>query len=158
MTVPLTILVVDDHAIVREGLKRILENRSADWRVTEAADGFAALDHLRRQQVDVAVVDLSMPGMGGLDLVRRVRQQWPAVRVLVLSMHAEEPYAVRAFKAGAHGYVTKDCATQDLAQAVMKVAAGGAYVTPAVGRTHGAADGRRARKRHPGTCPAHTAV
>ena len=132
MNTPLNILVVDDHAIVREGLKRILENRSPDWRVTEAADGHAALERLRQQHFDVAVVDLSMPGMSGLELLRRMRPQWPGLRVLVLSMHAEEAYAVRAFKAGAHGYVTKDCVTQELALAVSKVAAGGAYVTPAV--------------------------
>lgn len=128
----LRILIVDDHTIVREGFKRILENQSAAWTVSEATSGFEALDRLRQQAFDVAVVDLSMPGMSGLELLKRVHQEWPRVRLLVLSMHAEEQYAVRAFKAGAHGYVTKDSAAQDLIAAVQKVAAGGAYVTASV--------------------------
>jgi DNA-binding NarL/FixJ family response regulator len=127
--VGLRILIVDDHAIVREGFKRILEHQSSAWAVSEATTGFEALDRLRQQAFDVVVVDLSMPGMSGLELIKRVHQEWPAMRLLVLSMHAEEQYALRAFKAGAHGYITKDSAAQDLIAAVQKVAAGGAYVT-----------------------------
>jgi len=127
--VPLRLLVVDDHAIVREGLKRVLENTAADWVVTEAEGGFQALERLRRQPFDLAIVDLSMPDMNGLELLRRVRDELPQLRVLILSMHAEEQYAVRAFRAGANGYVTKDSAAQELAAAVRRVAAGGAYVS-----------------------------
>ena len=126
----LSILVVDDHAIVREGLKRILEGSTTGWRVVEAGTGFEALERLRLEPFDVAVVDLSMPGMSGLDLLRRVRPDFPRLRVLMLSMHAEEQYALRAFKAGARGYVTKDSASRDLATAVRKVAEGGVYVSP----------------------------
>ncbi len=126
---PLRILIVDDHAIMREGLKRVLENADPDWRVTEAGSGFEALDLLQHAPFDVAVVDLSMPGMSGLELVRRLRLEFPRLSVLMLSMHAEEQYAMRAFKAGVNGYVTKDCAGAELAAAVRKIAEGGAYVS-----------------------------
>ena len=125
----LNILVVDDHAIVREGLKRILEGTASGWTVVEAGTGFEALEILRQRAFDVAVIDLSMPGMSGLELLRRARPRLPRLRVLMLSMHAEEQYAMRAFKAGANGYVTKDSATRELAAAVRKVAEGGVYVS-----------------------------
>ncbi|MDH5540632.1 MAG: response regulator transcription factor, partial [Rhizobacter sp.] len=125
----LGLLLVDDHTIVREGLKRILEPISDAWAITEAGTGFQALEALRRQRFGLAIVDLSMPGMNGLDLIRRIKAEWPATAVLVLSMHAEEQYALRAFKAGANGYVTKDGAATELVNAVRKVAAGGAYVS-----------------------------
>jgi DNA-binding NarL/FixJ family response regulator len=126
---PLRILIVDDHAIVREGLVRILEGTGRCWQVDEASSGFQALEWLRRNEAALAIVDLSMPGMSGLDLIARLRTEFPRLRVLVLSMHAEEQYALRAFQAGAHGYVTKDRAPAELVDAVAKVAAGGAYVT-----------------------------
>ncbi|MDE2094419.1 MAG: response regulator transcription factor [Burkholderiales bacterium] len=123
------LLLVDDHTIVREGLKRILEPIAGDWAVTEAGTGFQALEFLRNQPFDLAIVDLSMPGMSGLELIRRIKAAKPPTAVLVLSMHAEEQYALRAFKAGANGYVTKDSAAAELIAAVHKVAAGGAYVS-----------------------------
>jgi len=127
---PLTrLLLVDDHTIVREGLKRILEAHCAEWQVAEASSAFQALEVMRTQAFDVVIVDLSMPGMSGLDLIRRIHSDFPAMAVLVLSMHAEEQYALRSFKAGANGYVTKDSAAEELVAAVRKVAAGGAYVT-----------------------------
>ena len=126
---PLRILLTDDHAIVREGLKRILEGTDQAWLMAEASTGFQALELMRRQPVDLAIVDLSMPGMSGLELIKRIKSDFPQVGVLVLSMHAEEQYALRAFKAGANGYVTKDGAATELVAAVRKVAAGGAYVT-----------------------------
>ena len=125
----LRLLIVDDHAIVREGLKRVLESTAAGWQVAEADGGFQALDLLRRQAFDLAIVDLSMHDMNGLELLRRVRAEYSQMKVLILSMHAEEQYAVRAFKAGANGYVTKDSAARELAAAVRKVAGGGAYVS-----------------------------
>jgi DNA-binding NarL/FixJ family response regulator len=125
----LRILIVDDHAIVREGLVRILEGTGRGWRVAEATSGFQALEWLRRNEAQLAIVDLSMPGMSGLDLIARLRKEFTHLRVLVLSMHAEEQYALRAFQAGAHGYVTKDRAPAELVDAVTKVAGGGAYVT-----------------------------
>jgi two-component system, NarL family, invasion response regulator UvrY len=125
----LGLLLVDDHTIVREGLKRILEPITDDWVITEAGTGLQALECLRRQRFDLAIVDLSMPGMSGLELIRRIKTDWPSVAVLVLSMHAEEQYALRAFKAGASGYVTKDTAATELVAAVSKAAAGGTYVS-----------------------------
>jgi DNA-binding NarL/FixJ family response regulator len=125
----LRILVVDDHAVVREGLVRILESKVRGWVVREAGSGFQAIEHMKREPADVVIVDLSMPGMSGIDLIRRIRSDFHDARVLVLSMHAEEQYALRAFKAGAAGYVTKDRASDELVDAVNKIAAGGAYVT-----------------------------
>jgi two-component system, NarL family, invasion response regulator UvrY len=126
----LRILVVDDHAIVREGLVRLLGGADPQWQVSEASGGAQALELLRGEAFDLVLVDLSMPGISGLDLIRRLRAGCAHTRVLVLSMHAEEEYALRAFKAGAQGYVTKDRATTELVTAVRKVAAGGAFVTP----------------------------
>lgn len=125
----LRLLLVDDHTIVREGLKRILDATGDGFVIVEASSGFQALEALSRAPFELAIVDLSMPGMNGLDLIRRIKSEYPGVRVLVLSMHAEEQYALRSFKAGANGYVTKDSASEELVRAVHKVAAGGAYVT-----------------------------
>lgn len=126
------ILVVDDHAVVREGLKRLLESAAEAWVVSEAGSGFEALELLRRRPFDIAIFDLSMPGMSGLDLLVRVRALYPAMPVLILTMRAEDTYARRAFEAGARGYLTKDTAAQELVNAVRKVAAGGVYVSAAV--------------------------
>ncbi len=123
------LLLVDDHTIVREGLRRILETVANQWQISESGSGFQALECLRRQPIGLAIVDLSMPGMSGLELIKRIRAEYPQVKVLVLSMHAEEQYALRAFRAGANGYVTKDTASAELVSAVRKVADGGAYVT-----------------------------
>ena len=123
------VLLVDDHTIVREGLRRILEGAGAGYRVVEASSGHQALECLRREPVQLAIVDLSMPGMTGLELIQRVKAEHASVVVLVLSMHAEEQYALRAFKAGANGYLTKDGAADELLRAVRKVLGGGAYVT-----------------------------
>ena len=124
------ILIVDDHAVVREGLARILAAAGEGWTVGEASSGFQAIEWLRRERADLVIVDLSMPGMSGLELIRRIRDEFGRVAMLVLSMHAEEQYAMRAFKAGANGYVTKDGASTELIRAVRKVMGGGAYVTP----------------------------
>ena len=147
-TPPLRILIVDDHVIVREGLKRILGSPQEGWAVDGCSTGFEAVEWLRRRAFDLAVVDLSMPGMGGLDLIKRVRAEHPRVAILVLSMHAEEQYALRAFKAGAQGYVTKDLAATELVHAVRKVAGGGVYVTRSVAESvvlqlNGVGPGRR---------------
>jgi len=123
------ILVIDDHAVVREGLKRMLEASEPSWAIEEASNGFEALERVRNQPFDVAVADISMPGMGGLDFLKRVRASQLNLRVLMLSMYAEEQYAMRAFKSGANGYVTKDSAARELVSAIRKVTAGGAYVS-----------------------------
>jgi DNA-binding NarL/FixJ family response regulator len=125
----LNILIADDHAIVREGLKRLLESAGRDWKVAEAGSGFQALELLRREAFDIAVFDLSMPGMDGLELLARARTLCPQMPVVILTMRAEEHYALRAFEAGARAYITKDTASKELADAVDKVAAGGVYVS-----------------------------
>ena len=123
------ILIVDDHGIVREGLVGILSATPDGWELAEASSGFQAIELLRGRPFDLALVDLSMPGMSGLELIKRVRYEFPGVRILVLSMHAEEQYALRSFKAGANGYLTKDSAGAELVNAVRKVLGGGAYVS-----------------------------
>lgn len=125
----LRLLLVDDHTVVREGLKRLICPLADKWSITEAGTGYQALELLRNQPFDLAIVDLSLPGMSGLDLIRRIKGEYPSVAVLVLTMHSEEQYAIRALQAGANGYVTKDTAATDLVNAVRKVASGGVFLS-----------------------------
>ena len=125
------VLLADDHKIVRDGLKRILA-ATTDLEVAgEAADGDAALALAKAGDYDVAVLDLSMPGLSGIDLIKRLKLEKPKLRVLVLSMHGEQQYAARALKAGASGYLTKDSAAEQLVGAIRKIAAGGVHITEA---------------------------
>jgi DNA-binding NarL/FixJ family response regulator len=126
------VFVADDHAIVREGLRRILAAEPAFEVVGEAKDGHEVLAAVRAGGFDVLLLDLSMPGRSGIELVKQVKSESPALKVLVLSMHDEDQYAVRAIRAGASGYLTKDSATTQLVAAIRKAAAGGLYITPAV--------------------------
>lgn len=128
----MNLLLIDDHQIVREGLKRLLCNGTTAWAITEAGSGHEALEQLRQRTFKLAIVDLSMPGMNGLDLIKRIKSEYPATRVLVLSMHSEDQYAIRAFKIGADGYLVKDAASSELQLAATKVAAGGMYVSPSM--------------------------
>jgi DNA-binding NarL/FixJ family response regulator len=126
------VLLVDDHAIARNGV-RLMLGTGADIDVTgEAADAHQALELVRRQVFDVALVDITMPGMNGLDLLRHFRSQHPDMAVLILSTYAEEIYAVRALKQGAAGYLTKDAPTAVLIEAVRRAAAGRKYVSPSL--------------------------
>jgi DNA-binding NarL/FixJ family response regulator len=126
------LVIADDHAIVREGLKRIV-GAAADLSVVdEAADGTQVMRLVREQEFDVLVLDLSMPGRSGMELIKWVKAEKPKLRILVLSMHQELQYAVRAIKSGASGYLTKESAPEQLEQAIRKVAAGGAFVTAEV--------------------------
>jgi DNA-binding NarL/FixJ family response regulator len=126
------IVVADDHAIVREGLKRIISD-AGDMRVAgEAADGTEVMKRVRELDFDILVLDLSMPGRSGMELIRLVRAEKPKMRILVLSMHQELQYAVRAIKSGASGYLTKESAPAQLEQAIRKIAGGGAFITPEV--------------------------
>ncbi len=126
------IVLADDHAIVREGLKHILSNEQEFAVVAEAGDGHEVLRIVRELPFDLLVLDLSMPGRSGMELIKLVHAEKPRVRILVLSMHQEAQYAVRAIKSGASGYLTKESAPAELAQALRKIAAGGAYVTAEV--------------------------
>jgi DNA-binding NarL/FixJ family response regulator len=123
------ILVVDDHPIVRHGIVQLLNNQpDFDCRL-EADNADAALELLREQSVDLAIVDISLPGLSGLDLIRRMRTGNAALPVLVLSMHEESVYADRALAAGARGYVMKHEATEKLIDAARKLLAGGLYLS-----------------------------
>ena len=126
------IVMADDHAIVREGLKRIVSELPDMQLVGEAADGTQVLKCVRELEFDLLVLDLSMPGRSGMELIKQIRSEKPRLRMLVLSMHQEQQYAVRAIKSGANGYLNKESATDQLAQAIRKIAGGGAYVTPEV--------------------------
>jgi DNA-binding NarL/FixJ family response regulator len=146
------LLLADDHALVREGLKRILA-AAADIEVAgEAANGDEALALVKQLDFDLALVDLSMPGLSGLDLVKRLRLEKPKLRILVLSMHGESQYAARALKAGASGYLTKDAAAAQLLGAIRKIAGGGVHISEtAAAQLLGAA-------APAGDAPPHTAL
>ena len=123
------VLLADDHSIVREGLRKVLEDSMEIEVIAEAADGEAAVDEAIEKQPDVAVVDISMPGMDGLEVVTRLKSYCPDVPVLILTMHDEEQYVIRAIEAGAMGYVTKQSAPEQLVEAVKKIHAGKRYLT-----------------------------
>ena len=126
------IVIADDHAIVREGLKRIVSSVE-DMQVTgEAADGTEVMQRVRELTFDVLMLDLSMPGRSGMELIKLVHAEKPKLRILVLSMHQELQYAVRAIKSGASGYLTKESAPSLLEQAIRKLAGGGAFISAEV--------------------------
>ena len=122
------IVLADDHKIVRDGLKRILAATADLEVVAEAADGDALLQLVRKEDYDVAVVDMSMPGLSGIALIKRLKDEKPKLRILVLSMHGETQYAARVLKAGASGYLNKDSAADALVGALRKIAAGGMHI------------------------------
>jgi DNA-binding NarL/FixJ family response regulator len=123
------VLIADDHTLVRDGLRHILQSAKGFDVVGEANDGPSTLALIRLTTADVIVLDLSMPGRTGVELVSQIKHEKAALRILVLTMHAEQQYAVRAFKAGAAGYLTKESASAELVAAVTKVATGGVYVS-----------------------------
>lgn len=124
------VLLADDHTIVREGLKELLAE-TGDIRVSgEANDATETLSQVRANEFDIVVLDMSMPGRSGIDLIRQVKAEKPRLPILILSMYSEEQYAVRALRAGASGYLTKESAAEQLVTAIRRVAGGGAFVTP----------------------------
>lgn len=125
----ISVLIADDHAIVRQGLRQIVSD-TADIRLAgEAATGPDTLQLVRGAACDVLLLDINMPGMSGLDVLRVLKRERPDLPVLVLSMHAENQYAVRYLKAGAAGYLTKESAPEELVEAIRQAAAGGKYVS-----------------------------
>ncbi|NVL92986.1 MAG: response regulator transcription factor, partial [Desulfobacterales bacterium] len=126
------IFIADDHAIVREGLKQIVAE-TTDMAVTDEADtGHEVLEKVSENDYDVLVLDITMPGLNGLDALKQLKSQRPDLPVLVLSIHPEEQYAVRVLRAGASGYLTKESAPDELISAIRKVSMGGKYVTPSL--------------------------
>jgi two-component system, NarL family, invasion response regulator UvrY len=126
------ILIADDHAVVRRGLRQMLTDESDLKVVGEAHNSQELLALARQHTCELMILDISMPGRNGLDVLRELRQEFPKTAVLVLSMHPEDQYAVQAFRAGASGYLTKESAPEELVLAIRKVVRGGRYVSAAL--------------------------
>ena len=126
------ILIADDHPIVRQGLRHILEQSGSVRSIEEAENGREVLGKIRKTSFDVVLLDISMPGMNGLETLEEIKKVNAALPVLILSMYPEEEYAVRALKAGASGYLTKKSAPGELTTAVKKLARGERYISPAL--------------------------
>jgi two-component system invasion response regulator UvrY len=122
------VLIAEDHNIVRDGLRRILAAHADIEVAAEAASGDEALALVKANDYDVALLDMSMPGLSGIDLIKRLKLEKPKLRILVLSMHGEGQYAARALKAGASGYLNKDSAAELLVSALRKIAGGGMHI------------------------------
>ncbi|MDB5656157.1 MAG: DNA-binding response regulator [Tardiphaga sp.] len=130
----ISILLVDDHPVVREGYRRLLERQPGYRVIAEAEDAATAYRAYQRERADVVVMDLSLPGPGGLEAIRHIRQRDRAARVLVFTMHASAAFALKAFEAGARGYITKSSAPQELVQAIAIVARGGRALSEDIAR------------------------
>ena len=125
----LRILIADDHPVFRQGLRQIL-NETSDIVVTdEVSDGLEVIGMVRASRCDVVLLDISLPGMNGIDILKQLKKEQPGLPVLVLTMHPEEQYAIRALKAGASGYLTKESTPDELVTAIRKVSAGGKYIS-----------------------------
>lgn len=127
------ILIADDHTVVRKGLKQIISEIPDMAVADEAVDGHDVLNKVLRNNYDVVVLDITMPGINGLDVLKQIKAQKPKIPVLVLSVHPEEQYAVRVLKAGAAGYLTKESASEELVNAIKTASAGRKYITPSLG-------------------------
>ena len=126
------VLIADDHAIFREGLRQILEDIEDLQVVDEASRGQEVLDKIEKNDYDLILLDIAMPGLSGLETMKLIKGRKPKMKVLILSMYPEEQYAVRAIKAGASGYITKASASEELLGAIRKVMLGGKYITSSV--------------------------
>ena len=126
------ILLADDHNVMRRGLRMLLENQPGFSVVAEAADGLAAVEQAIATKPDVAVLDIAMPRLAGTDAAARIVEQVPSTAVIILSMHSDESYVLRALKAGAKGYLLKDSAEGDLIEAINRVSEGKAFFSPEV--------------------------
>jgi DNA-binding NarL/FixJ family response regulator len=123
------VLLADDHSIVRAGLRRLVEESEDMEVVAEAADGRNAIQQIHKTRPDVAVVDISMPDMDGLEVISQLHHYYPKLPILVLTMHEEEQYVVRAIGAGAKGYITKRSAPEQLVKAIRRLNMGGRYLS-----------------------------
>jgi len=128
----INIIIVDDHPIVRQGLKQILSEEPDMAMFGEAQNSQEVLELIRKQEWDVVVLDITMPGRGGLDVLKEIKHERPKLPVLILSIHPEDQYAVRALKAGASGYLNKESAPEELVRAIRKILRGGKYVSSAL--------------------------
>jgi DNA-binding NarL/FixJ family response regulator len=123
------VLIVDDHAIVRAGLRQLLKEEHPDCEVGEAGNGISALKLVRDGQWDLVLLDINLPNKNGIEVLKQIRQLRSGLPVLILSMYGEDQYAIRALKAGANGYMTKESAPDKLLEAVKKVSRGGRYIS-----------------------------
>jgi two-component system response regulator NreC len=128
------ILLADDHTVMRRGLRLLLESRPEFSVVAEAADGREAVEQAEATQPDVAVLDIGMPNLGGIEAAQRITNAWPQIAIVILSMHSDESYVLRALKAGAKGYLLKDSAEGDLIDAIKYVHAGKTFFSPEITR------------------------
>ncbi len=126
------ILLIDDHEIMREGLKRILKAEFFSAEITDASDAKNLLSEITNTDFDIIISDLSMPGRSGIDVVKQVKLTKPKIPVLILSMHPEEQYAIRALRAGASGYLNKTSSSSELINAVHKILSGRKYISPEI--------------------------
>ncbi len=126
------VIIVDDHELIREGLKKVLIKNSDLEVVGEAGNSNELIGLLDQHDVDVVILDISMPGRSGLELIRDIKNLHPKVKTLVLSMHPEDRFAIRALKAGASGYLSKQSAAKELVNALRKIMSGGKYISPAL--------------------------
>jgi DNA-binding NarL/FixJ family response regulator len=123
------ILIADDHPIVRAGFKQVLSETPDLVVADEAGNGQEVLEHLKKKKYDVVLLDISMPGKNGLEILKELKTNYPKLPVLILSIYPEEQYAIRALKAGAAGYLTKESAPHELISAIRKISAGGRYIS-----------------------------
>lgn len=128
----LRILIVDDHPIVRQGLKQTLADAAEIGEIGEAATAQEALDLAGLNTWDAVILDIGLPGRGGIEVLKDINRERPNLPVLILSMHPEDQYAVRAIRAGAAGYLTKDAATEQLREAIHRITSGGRFISPAL--------------------------
>jgi DNA-binding NarL/FixJ family response regulator len=131
---PISILLVDDHAILRAGIASLLQSLADIEVVAQAGDGAEALRLMKEHEPDVALMDIAMQGMNGLEATARANKEYPRVRVIILSMHTNEVYALQALRAGATGYLLKDAGPQELETAIRTVVGGELYLTPTVSK------------------------
>lgn len=129
------LLIADDHTIVRKGIKQILAEMPEVTRTDEARNGKEVLKNVWENEYDIVLLDISMPGRSGLDILKQLKHDKPALKILVLSMHPEEQYAIRALKAGAFGYLTKESSPNELIEALRRVSAGKKYVSSSLAET-----------------------
>ena len=138
---PIRVILADDHTLVRAGIRALLERGNEIEVVGEAGDGYEALELIRRQTPDLVLLDMVMPRISGLEVLERIKHDFPSIRVIILSVHENEEYAIRAFKGGAAGYIPKKAASGELVEAIKKVMRGEEYISPEISRRAGSGYG-----------------
>ena len=128
----INVMLVDDHDLVRKGIRRLLDDASGIKVVAEAVDGEQAIKQVRKKKPDVILMDVSMPGIGGLEATRKITSSLPDVKIIVVTIHDDDPFPARLLEAGASGYITKGCDVEEIVSAIQSVHMGNQYITPGV--------------------------